>query len=132
MTDGGKFFSKSPILAYFLSVTAGSICLSASLVFSVHSNERWFEVMAKQLFFMAMIFPVAWVCAFIGALIPFVATLWIGKKLKIKNPIYYLFCGAMTAAFTVILFMGMNEFSAHYVISGLVAGFTCWLIIRPR
>jgi cytochrome c biogenesis factor len=142
MTGDDKFFRRSPILAYLASVTAGSLTTTLCAVVITKLGDyssSYSETTMSQMFnIMLSVFRMSWLYGFVGALVPFILVLLIAKKRKIGTPFYFASTGMLTSVLLGALFLAVflpGLLLAGVVstaLSGLVAGITCWRVIRPR
>lgn len=151
MTGDAKYFRRSPILAYLASVTAVAVVsvLFAGIVFigePIIGDSLWnkFLYLLKGAGFT---FVVAWLITCIAALLPFTLVLFFAKETNKKSQSYFMVSGALASlasgAYLVSrisdgpisnfrFWKPILEFAPFFLIAGLVAGITCWRVIRPR
>ena len=150
MTGDAKFPGESPILAYLASVTMGAITVALYMSMAIFFDDR--STPAIDAFFAALmmttlVFVIGWVFCFFTAFVPFVAVMFVAKKLKIKSPLYFITCATLTSLFWGNFFVWSENDATGgslnvgkialttlqpFTLAGLVAGITCWRVIRPR
>ena len=151
MTGDEKFFRRSPILAYLASVTAATFVFILPITLERIAHFDYISLAGDS--FISRIysfleegviaFCAFWIATFLTALLPFVFGWSLAKKMRIQSPAYFISGATLTGlliGFIIICFvwgehdrllLHKRDF-ALYAISGLVAGITCWLVIRPR
>ena len=143
MTGDDKFFRRSPFKAYIAAVTASAFCLAFwpqnggfNLIISG-------AITSGAVFNLVLVFILYWVLCFFSAVLPFILVILAGKKFKIKGPLFYAMCGAIVGGLLMVVltnvlpyasktFLETMKYLIPFLIAGLVAGITCWRVIRPR